>query len=140
MYFKLYTPFVFFLNYFTIFYICYVDKEYKSISDYPGFFAQYFLLGISLFFYNIKLYTTRITINLRLYFIYQISFLIYTVIASLAVPNYIFNISSINTPYLVYLSGVGLLVLNKLVILHFHYQTRGLDYREETNRLPFHQI
>jgi hypothetical protein len=133
MYFKLYTPFVFFLNYFTIFYICYVDKEYKSISDYPGFFAQYFLLGISLFFYNVKLYTTRITINLRLYFIYQISFLIYTVIASLAVPNYIFNIPSINTPYLVYLCGIGLLVLNKLVILHS-------NYKEETDRLPFHQI
>lgn len=130
-------PLAFTLNYFTIFFICYIVKEYNSISEYLGFFIQYFLLAISLLFYIIKIYgKTRIIntptfyflnkINFRVYFTYQILFTFYTLIASFVVPQYIFLTSqsySLTTKsYIAYLCSTGILCITKLKVLYSHYK------------------
>jgi hypothetical protein len=128
-------PLMFTFNYFTIFFICYIVKEYKSISDYPGFFTQYFLLLLSLAFYLIQIYQPRffeykkLKLNYNLYFIYQISFIVYTIIASFALPQYIFltnkSYSLSEHSYIAYLCSTGILCITKLKVLHLHYTTEA---------------
>jgi hypothetical protein len=133
MFIKLFLPFIVLINYFTIFYICYADKEYTSIREYPAFFSQYFLLGISSLLHSIKVYKYRIRLNLKLYYFFQISFLLYTNISTFALSNYIYGITTLTIPYILYLSEVGVLSLTHLVILY-------IVYKEERDVLPFHQI
>jgi hypothetical protein len=132
---KVIIPLAFILNYFTIFFICYIVKEYSSISNYPGFFTQYFLLLVSLLFYIIKIYEPKnpfyrlkkLKVNYNLYFIYQLVFTFYTIIASFAVPQYIFlssqSYSSIlsSKTYIAYICSTGLLCIIKLKVLHSQY-------------------
>ena len=143
-------PLAFTLNYFTIFFICYIVKEYSSISEYPGFFTQYFLLAVSLLFYLIQIYSPtlsffsnpalsqpkKLKVNYNLYFIYQLLFILYTLIASFAVPQYIFLTSqsywSILTAksYIAYLCSTGILCIIKLKVLHS-------QYTEENEFVPY---
>lgn len=132
---KVIIPLAFTLNYFTIFFICYIVKEYSSISNYPGFFTQYFLLAVSLLFYLIKIYEPsnpfyrlkKLKVNYNLYFIYQLVFTLYTIIASFAIPQYIFltsqSYSSIlsSKSYIAYLCSTGILCITKLKVLHSQY-------------------
>ena len=130
----------FILNYFSIFYLCYVDQDFKTISEYPGFFTQYFLLLVSLALYIIQLYkpTTilpyrtalqKLKLNPKVYFTYQISFLIYTLISSFAIPQYIFlvNYSYTNLisykPYITYLCSTGILCIVKIKVLSTKEET-----------------
>jgi len=130
----------FILNYFSIFYLCYVDQDFKTISEYPGFFTQYFLLLVSLSLYIIQLYkpTTilpyrtalqKLKLNPKVYFTYQISFLIYTLISSFAIPQYIFlvNYSYTNLisykPYITYLCSTGILCIVKIKVLSTKEET-----------------
>ncbi len=133
MFIKLFFPFIVLANYFTIFYICYAEKEYSSIQEYPGFFTQYFLLGISTLLHSTKVYNYRLRLKITYYYCYQITFLLYSVISSFALQNYIYGISSINTPYIIYLSGVGTLAITHLIILYKVYKKRR-------DVLPFYQI
>lgn len=128
-------PLAFTLNYFTIFFICYINKEYSSITEYPGFFSQYFLLLVSLLFYGIKSYEpsnpfyrlNKLKINSSLYFTYQLLFIVYTLIASLAIPQYIFlttqsYLSILSSKsYIAYLCSTGILCITKLKVLHSQY-------------------
>jgi hypothetical protein len=146
-------PLSFILNYFTIFFICYIVKEYSSISQYPGFFIQYFLLAVSLLFYVIRIYEPTLSIfqkpalsqpkklkvNYNLYFIYQLLFTLYTVIASFAVPQYIFltsqsywSILSAKS-YIAYLCSTGILCIIKLKVLHS-------QYTEENEFVPYYIV
>ncbi len=140
-------PLSFILNYFTIFFICYIVKDYNSISQYPGFFIQYFLLAVSLLFYVIRIYepknplypVKKIKVNYNLYFIYQLAFAIYTLIASFALPQYIFlpnqDYSSILSAksYIAYLCSTGILCIIKLKVLHSHYT-------EENEFVPYYIV
>jgi len=126
----------FILNYFSIFYLCYVDQDFKTISEYPGFFTQYFLLLVSLALYLIQLYKPilpyrlqKLKLNPKVYFTYQISFLIYTLISSFAIPQYIFlvNYSYTNLisykPYITYLCSTGILCIVKIKVLSTKEET-----------------
>jgi hypothetical protein len=140
-------PLSFILNYFTIFFICYIVKDYNSISQYPGFFTQYFLLAVSLLFYVIRIYepknplypVKKIKVNYNLYFIYQLSFAIYTLIASFGLPQYIFltnqDYSSILSAksYIAYLCSTGFLCIIKLKVLHS-------QYTEENEFVPYYIV
>lgn len=146
-------PLSFILNYFTIFFICYIVKDYNSISQYPGFFTQYFLLAVSLLFYVIRIYEPtlsifqkpalsqpkKIKVNYNLYFIYQLIFTFYTLIASFAVPQYIFllnqDYSSILSAksYIAYLCSTGILCIIKLKVLHS-------QYTEENEFVPYYIV
>ncbi len=140
-------PLSFILNYFTIFFICYIVKDYISISQYPGFFTQYFLLAVSLLFYVIRIYepknplypVKKIKVNYNLYFIYQLVFTFYTLIASFALPQYIFllnqDYSSILSAksYIAYLCSTGLLCIIKLKVLHS-------QYTEENEFVPYYIV
>ncbi len=135
MYFKAIIPLAFTFNYFTIFFICYIVKDYSSISQYPGFFTQYFLLLVSLLFYIIQKSELRnplfpikkLKVNYNLYFIYQLTFLTYTLIASFGLPQYIFltnqDYSTVlsTKSYISYLCSTGLLCIIKLKVLHSQY-------------------
>ena len=144
---KVIIPLAFTLNYFTIFFICYIVKEYSSISNYPGFFTQYFLLAVSLLFYIIKIYEPsnpfyrlkKLKVNYNLYFIYQLVFILYTIIASFAIPQYIFltsqSYSSIlsSKSYIAYLCSTGILCIIKLKVLHS-------QYTEENEFVPYYIV
>lgn len=144
---KVIIPLAFVLNYFTIFFICYILKEYNSISEYPGFFTQYFLLLISLLFYIIQKNEIRhplshhkkLKVNYTLYFTYQLSFIIYTLIASFGIPQYIFltnqHYSTILTtkPYIAYLCSTCILCIIKLKVLHS-------QYTEEKEFVPYYIV
>jgi len=144
---KVIIPLCFVLNYFTIFFICYIVKEYSSISQYPGFFSQYFLLAVSLSFYIIRIYEPKnplypvknIKVNYNLYFSYQISFAIYTLIASFALPQYILlpnqDYSTIlsTKSYIAYSCSTGILCIIKLKVLHSHYT-------EENEFVPYYIV
>lgn len=133
---NIHIPLAFTLNYFTIFFICYISKEYSSISEYLGFFTQYFLLLVSLLFYIIKKYEPtspfyrlkKLKINFKVYLTYQLFFLIYTLIASFAIPQYIFltsqSYSTVLTSksYIAYLCSTGILCITKLKVLYSHYK------------------
>jgi hypothetical protein len=141
---KVIIPLAFALNYFTIFFICYIVKEYSSISEYPGFFTQYFLLLISLLFYIIQKNEIRLPlsrhkklkVNCKLYFTYQLSFIIYTLIASFGIPQYIFltnqHYSTIlkTKPYIAYLCSTCILCIIKLKVLYS-------QYKEENEFVPY---
>lgn len=144
---KVIIPLAFALNYFTIFFICYIVKEYNSISNYPGFFIQYFLLAVSLLFYIIKIYEPinpfyrlkKLKINYNLYFIYQLVFTFYIIIASFVIPQYIFltsqsywNILS-SKSYIAYLCSTGILCIIKLKVLHS-------QYTEENEFVPYYIV
>ncbi len=138
-------PVSFFLNYCTIFYICYISKEYNSISEHIGFFIQYFLLLVSLLFYLIQIFSPtlslfsqpkKLKINYNLYFIYQILFTLYTLIASFAIPQYIFltsqsylSILKFNS-YIEYLFSTGFMCIIKLKVLYS-------QYKEEHEFIPY---
>lgn len=140
-------PISFALNYFTIFFICYVVKDYTSISNYPGFFTQYFLLAVSLLFYIIRIYepknplypVKKIKINYNLYFIYQLAFAIYTLIASFGLPQYIFLPSQTYSTilsaksYIAYICSTGILCIIKLKVLHS-------QYTEENEFVPYYIV
>ena len=140
-------PLAFTLNYFTIFFICYIVKEYNSISDHIGFFTQYFLLAVSLLFYLIKIYEPKspfyrlkkLKINYNLYFIYQLLFTFYTIIASFAIPQYIFLTSQsysniLNSKsYIAYICSTGILCIIKLKVLHS-------QYTEENEFVPYYIV
>lgn len=150
---KVIIPLTFTLNYFTIFFICYIVKEYSSISNYPGFFTQYFLLAVSLLFYLIKIYSPtlsffsnpvlsqpkKLKVNYNLYFIYQLLFTLYTIIASFAVPQYIFLTSQSywsilsSKSYIAYLCSTGILCIIKLKVLHS-------QYTEENEFVPYYIV
>ncbi len=144
---KVIIPLAFTLNYFTIFFICYIVKEYSSISNYPGFFTQYFLLAVSFLFYIIKIYEPsnpfyrlkKLKVNYNLYFIYQLVFTLYTIIASFAIPQYIFltsqSYSSIlsSKSYIAYLCSTGILCIIKLKVLHS-------QYTEENEFVPYYIV
>jgi hypothetical protein len=147
MYFKATIPLAFTFNYFTIFFICYIVKDYSSISQYPGFFTQYFLLLVSLLFYTIQKNEIRhpfypikkLKVNYNLYFIYQLVFTFYTLIASFGLPQYIFlpsqTYSSILSAksYIAYLCSTGLLCIIKLKVLHS-------QYTEENEFVPYYIV
>jgi len=139
---KVIIPLAFALNYFTIFFICYILKEYNSISEYPGFFTQYFLLAVSLLFYLIQIHSLslsrhkKLKVNYKLYFTYQLSFIIYTLIASFGIPQYIFltnnDYSTILTTksYIAYLCSTCILCIIKLKVLYS-------QYKEENEFVPY---
>ena len=144
---KYITPIVFLFNYFTIFFICYIVKDLTSIQSYIGFFIQYFLLGLSFLLYLIRIYKPKnplyrlktIKINFKFYFSYQILFLIYTLFASFAIPQYIFllnqSYSSIifSNSYIAYLCSTIILSIFKLKLLHTHY-------KEENEFVPYYIV
>jgi len=139
---KVIIPLAFGLNYFTIFFICYILKEYNSISEYPGFFTQYFLLAVSLLFYLIQIHSLslsrhkKLKVNYNLYFTYQLSFIIYTLIASFGIPQYIFltnqHYSTIlkTKSYIAYLCSTCILCIIKLKVLYS-------QYKEENEFVPY---
>lgn len=133
MFIKLFFPFIVLANYFTIFYICYADKEYKSIKEYPGFFTLYFLLGISSILNAHKVYKYRLRLKLSFYYFYQVSFILYSIISSFAFPGYIYGIDSLYIPYIIYLCCIGVLGLTNISIVY-------TVYKKKRDILPFHQI
>ncbi len=126
---------VFICNYFSIFYILYSVKEYNSIQDYPGFFAQLILLFISFVFYFINyLKNPNLKINFTFYFFFQITFLIYTLLISVAVPQFVLILNESYSyvisynHFIPYLCTTLILSLVKLRVLYKQYKEEHYTY------------
>ncbi len=124
----------FIAHYFSIFYNCYVYNDFSSIGEYKVFFAQYFLLFISIVIYVLyyKRYFRNNTLfsrnNLkdRIYtvtFVYQILLSLFLILGMiLSKWMYTFKEETSRDPsFTFYIASTGILVINKFAVLKNEY-------------------
>lgn len=124
----------FIAHYFSIFYNCYVYNDFSSIDEYKIFFAQYFLLSVSVVIYILfyKRYFRNYTLfsrhNLKdkIYttiFVYQILLGLFLILGLVLTKwMYTFKEETSKDPsFLFYTLSTGLLIGCKIKVLHNEY-------------------